>query len=138
MDFKPFAEGPARPKQVLSLGFYRTGSQSLKDALTILGYRDVFHCSATAEDFGKLRGYEQSSSRQHPLCRLPSYRGKTWSRDQWNAYFGPCEALTDVTPFTEPLLRDFPEAREFLYIGSLTCGSEASRGLWCCLLPKDS
>ncbi|KAJ5553246.1 P-loop containing nucleoside triphosphate hydrolase protein [Penicillium frequentans] len=63
MSFNPFAESPTRPKQVISLGFYRTGSHSLKKALAIPGYR---------------------------------------------------EALTDVTPFAEPLLKAFPEARVIL------------------------
>lgn len=52
--------------------------------------------------------YEQSSRRQHRLST--SYTGKTWSREQWNEYFGPCEALTDVTPFSDQLLREFPDA----------------------------
>ncbi|CAM1501349.1 Fc.00g105110.m01.CDS01 [Cosmosporella sp. VM-42] len=80
--FVPFASGPTRPKEVLSLGFYRTGSHSLKQALTILGYRDVIHSSAMTADVSK--------------------------------YFGPCEALTDVTPFAEPLLRAYPKARVIL------------------------
>ncbi|KAJ5691985.1 P-loop containing nucleoside triphosphate hydrolase protein [Penicillium macrosclerotiorum] len=45
---------------------------------------------------------------------LPTYTGHTWSQDDWNAYFGPCEALTDVTSFAEPLLREFPEVRVIL------------------------
>ena len=112
MDFKPFVEGPPRPKQVISLGFYRTGSHSLKEALTILGYRDVFHSSEMAKDMKKWAGMNKAADDNIPC--LPSYTGKTWTRDQWNQYFGPSEALTDVTPFAEPLLREFPEARVIL------------------------
>ncbi|KAJ5097338.1 P-loop containing nucleoside triphosphate hydrolase protein [Penicillium angulare] len=108
MDFKQFAEGPTRPKQVISLGFYRTGSHSLKAALTILGYRDVFHSSAMAKDVAKWVGMDKAADDK--ISYLPSYTGRTWSRDDLNRYFGPCEALTDVTPLAEPLLREFPEA----------------------------
>lgn len=110
--FKPFAEGPVRPKQILSLGFYRTGSQSLAEALTILGYQDVFHSSAMVYDPEKWVGIEVAADDNIPC--LPSYTGRTWTRDDWNSYFGPCEALTDVTPFAEGLIREFPEARVIL------------------------
>lgn len=55
MNVKPFADGPAalNIEQVISLGFYRTGSQSLAEALTILGYRDVYHSSAMVYDAEK-------------------------------------------------------------------------------------
>lgn len=112
MSFKPFAEGPARPKQVISLGFYRTGSHSLKEALTILGYHDVFHSSVIAKDPAKWVGLNRAADDNIPC--LPTYTGQTWSRDDWNQYFGPSEALTDVTPFAEPLLKAFPEAQVIL------------------------
>lgn len=109
---KPVAEGPTRAKQVISLGFYRTGSQSLAEALTILGYRDVYHSSAIVYDADKWIGMDMTADDNIPC--LPSYTGRTWTRDDWNSYFGPCEALTDVTPFADPLLRAFPEARVIL------------------------
>ncbi|KAJ5180699.1 P-loop containing nucleoside triphosphate hydrolase protein [Penicillium capsulatum] len=112
MQFKPFAEGPIRPKQIISLGFYRTGSQSLAEALTILGYRDVYHSSAMVDDAAKWVG--MGIAADDNIACLPSYTGRTWARDDWNNYFGPCEVLTDVTPFADPLLRAFPEARVIL------------------------
>ncbi|KAJ5122241.1 P-loop containing nucleoside triphosphate hydrolase protein [Penicillium atrosanguineum] len=112
MSFKPFAEGPDRPKRVISLGFYRTGSHSLKHALTILGYQDVFHSSAMAEDADKWVGLGAAADANIPC--LPTYTGRTWTRKDWNAYLGPCEALTDIAPFAYPLLREFPEAKIIL------------------------
>ncbi|KAJ5554170.1 P-loop containing nucleoside triphosphate hydrolase protein [Penicillium frequentans] len=94
MSFKPFAEGPTRLKQVISFGFYRTGSHFLKESLTILGYHDVFHPSAMASDPAK---WDEPG---------PGTTGTDIS--------GPSEALTDVTPFTEPLLKAFTEARVIL------------------------
>jgi hypothetical protein len=112
MSFKPYVEGPTRPKQVISLGFYRTGSHSLKEALTILGYRDVFHSSGIINDHLKWVGMNQAADDNIPC--LPTYTGRTWLRDDWNQYLGPSEALTDVTPFAESLLNAFPEARVIL------------------------
>ena len=112
MSFVPFATGPTRPKEVISLGFYRTGSHSLKEALTILGYKDVFHSSAMAADTDKWPGMAAAADAN--IACLPSYNGHTWSRDDFDKYLGPCEALTDVTPFAEPLLRAYPEARVIL------------------------
>lgn len=110
-NFQPFAKGPPRPKQILSLGFYRTGSLSLKEALTILGYKDVFH----SEDIRELPGFVGfGAPADDNIPSLPTYTGKTWSRDQWDQYFGPCEALTDVTVYSLPLLRAYPEAKVIL------------------------
>jgi hypothetical protein len=109
--FKPFAEGEPCPKQVLSLGFYRTGSRSLKEALTILGYKNVFHSSGIT-DIGQMVGFGAGADDNIPS--LPTYTGKTWTREQWDEYFGPCEALTDVTPYALPMLRTYPEAKVIL------------------------
>ncbi|KAJ5987140.1 P-loop containing nucleoside triphosphate hydrolase protein [Penicillium sp. IBT 35674x] len=112
MSFKLFAEGPTRPKQVTSLGFDHTGSHSLEKALTILGYHDVFYSSAMSKDPAKWVGLNRAAEDNIPC--LPTYTGRTWSRDDWNQCFGPSEALTDVMPFAEPLLKAFPEARVIL------------------------
>lgn len=92
MNVKPFADGPAalNIEQVISLGFYRTGSQSLAEALTILGYCDVYHSSAMVYDAEKWVGMGIAADDNIPC--LPSYTGRTWTRDDWNSYFGPCEA----------------------------------------------
>ena len=108
----PFAEGPIREKKVLSLGFYRTGSQSLSEALTILGYKDVFHSSSIMSSPDRWLGFQEAVDHNTPC--LPTYTGRDYTRAEWDAYFGPCEALTDVTPFTYPLLRAYPEAQVIL------------------------
>lgn len=108
----PFTSGPVREKKVISLGFFRTGSNSLQEALNILGYRDVFHSSAMARSPEKWIGLAAAADANIPC--LPSYTGRTYTREDWDVYFGPCEALTDVTPFAEPLLNAYPEARVIL------------------------
>lgn len=107
-DFTPFAEGPPRPKQVISLGAFRTGSHSLAEALRILGYRDVYHSHALSPEHHKWRGL--GAAADDNIACLPTYTGRTWTRGDFDAYFGPCEALTDVTPLAEPLLDAYPEA----------------------------
>lgn len=98
---------------MISLGFYRTGSQSLKEALTVLGYRDVFHSSCLGEDLDKWSALSTISDDN--IACLPSYTGREYTtREEWDAFFGPCEALTDVTPFGPSLLRAYPEAKVIL------------------------
>lgn len=112
-DIVPFAPGPPRRKEVISLGFYRTGSQSLKEALTILGYRDVFHSSSLGEDLDKWSALSTISDDN--IACLPSYTGREYTnREEWDAFFGPCEALTDVTPYAASLLKVYPEAKVIL------------------------
>lgn len=111
-NFIPFKEGVTRPKQVLSFGLYRTGSQSLAEALSILGYRDVYHSASISDNFDRVKGLGIAADDNIPC--LPSYTGKTWTRKDWDAYFGPCEALTDVTPFAEVMLEAYPEAKVIL------------------------
>ena len=110
--FVPFAEGPKRQKQVLSLGFFRTGSHSLKAALEILGLQDVFHTAVIATQPPKWNMFERAAD-DNIVC-LPTYTGRTWDRTAWDEYFGPCEALTDVTPFAESLINAYPEAKVIL------------------------
>jgi hypothetical protein len=112
LNHTPFPPGPVRSKKILSLGFYRTGSQSLKEALTILGYQDVFHSSVLGEDLDKFKALEAVADAN--IACLPSYNGRAFSREDWDEYFGPCEALTDVTPFSHALLRAYPEAKVIL------------------------
>ncbi|KAG9251826.1 uncharacterized protein F5Z01DRAFT_638811 [Emericellopsis atlantica] len=108
----PFSDGPLREKKVLSLGFYRTGSQSLKEALTILHYKDVFHSSAIMDAPAKFASL--GAAADDNIACLPSYTGRHWNRAQWDRLFGPCEALTDVTPYSLDLLRAYPEAKVIL------------------------
>lgn len=108
----PFAPGPPRLKQVLSLGFYRTGSQSLMEALTILGYRDVFHSSTLGESIEKWASLGVVADDN--IACLPTYTGQDYGREDWDVYLGPCEALTDVTPFAASLLKAYPEAKVIL------------------------
>ncbi|CAH0055181.1 unnamed protein product [Clonostachys solani] len=81
----PFAKGPKRPKQIISLGLYRTGSQSLKEALASLDIVTSF-----------------------------IHRHHSNTREDWDAYQGSCEALTDITPFAESRLNAYPEAHVIL------------------------
>lgn len=113
MSLVPFADGKPRPKKILSLGLFRTGSQSLAEALRILGYRDVFHTTFFIDgDLNKWNGI--SAAADDNISCLPTFTGRNWSLKDWEAYFGPCEALTDVPQFAEPLLETYPEARVIL------------------------
>jgi hypothetical protein len=75
--------GPVvRPKKVLAMGFFRTGSVSLARALQILGYDKVFHFTmldgdeAVIMDFGT-RCWDATMS------SLPSYNGEGFTRTDY-------------------------------------------------------
>ncbi|KAL4896286.1 hypothetical protein BDV59DRAFT_199487 [Aspergillus ambiguus] len=112
MAYVPFAPGAPRPKKVISLSFYRTGSLSLKTALTTLGYQNVFHVMDMADSLDKWAGLDAAVNDN--IACIPSYTGRTWTRRELDTYFGACEAITDIPQLMEPLLREYPEARVIL------------------------
>ena len=105
-----------RQTKVISLSAFRTGSQSLQEALRILGYRDVFHsCTLTGDMPDIVAGWSAlGQAADANISCIPSYTGQAYSRDDWDAMFGPCEALTDVTPFAESLVSAYPDAKFIL------------------------
>lgn len=100
-----------RQKQVLGLGFYRTGSQSLKEALTILGYKDVWHAS-TNRTMTAWRALSKAADAN--ITSISTYNGQGYGREQWDEIFASSEALTDVTPFSLSLLSAYPDAKVIL------------------------
>ncbi|KAK6070569.1 hypothetical protein SCUP515_08394 [Seiridium cupressi] len=103
--------------QVLALGLSRSGTDSLRAALTILGYRNVYH------------GWFISTVQQSdpglwcPLMRR-KYSGEFVAaklaadtlRAEFDKVLGNCEAVTDVPcfVFAEELIKAYPEAKVVL------------------------
>ncbi|KJZ69100.1 hypothetical protein HIM_11507 [Hirsutella minnesotensis 3608] len=106
---------PKRELQVLALGLPRTGSASIAEALTILGYKDVYHglnVLDSPEDWSLLGSAADAS-----FSILPTYTGKPFKRKQWDELFGPCEAVTDLAAiFATQLIEVYPEAKVILVI----------------------
>lgn len=103
----------SRPMQVLALGFPRTGTSSVCEALTLLGYQNVYHgikSIDTPEDWVVF-----SRAADATFSNLPSYTGKPFSRTEWDELFGDCEAVTDMgAMFGAQLIEAYPEAKVVL------------------------
>lgn len=102
-----------RPVKVLSVGLPRTGSYSMSLALEKLGYKDVYHCMHTLDRADHWMFFGAASDALFPS--LPSYNGKGMTAAEWDEFFGPYEAITDIAgPFSESLIQCYPEAKVIL------------------------
>lgn len=104
---------PARTVKILSVGLPRTGSFSMSLALEKLGYKDVYHCMHTLDRADHWMFFGAASDALFPT--LPTYNGKGMTAADWDEFFAPYEAITDIAgPFSESLIRCYPEAKVIL------------------------
>ncbi|KAJ4397509.1 hypothetical protein N0V93_001740 [Gnomoniopsis smithogilvyi] len=99
---------PMRETQVLSMGIIRTGSSSITEALTILGYQDVHHgITATPRDWPIINDVCDAT-----FHSLTTYTGKPFTAADWDLLFGRCEAITDMGSFFAlELIKAYPSAK---------------------------
>ncbi|KAG9254842.1 P-loop containing nucleoside triphosphate hydrolase protein [Emericellopsis atlantica] len=104
---------PKRDMKVLSLGLPRTGSTSMAEALTILGYKDVHH---TSKYINRLNDWVLlSAAADATFPCLPTYTGKPWTREDWDQLYGSHEACTDAASMFGPeLIAAYPDAKVIL------------------------
>ncbi|KAL1887815.1 hypothetical protein Sste5346_009990 [Sporothrix stenoceras] len=99
------------PMKVLLLGLGRTGTASMRDAMTQLGYVDTYHM--------------MSCSIENPpdaLLWMDALRakydgiGKPFERKDWDKLLGRCQAVCDwpAVAFAEELIAAYPEAKVVL------------------------
>ncbi|KAJ4045914.1 hypothetical protein NW758_006106 [Fusarium oxysporum] len=106
---------PKRDMKVLCLGLPRTGTASMAEALTVLGYKDVFHGLKILDDKEAWKNLERATDASFP--NLPTYTGKPFTRQQWDEIWGECEATTDVASIYAPrLIETYPNAKVILVI----------------------
>ncbi|KAL4724673.1 hypothetical protein ACLX1H_008115 [Fusarium chlamydosporum] len=106
---------PKREMKVLSLGLPRTGSASMAEALTILGYKDVYHGIQAIDRNQDWMVMERACDASFP--NLPSHTGKPLTREEWDELWGHCEATTDVASlFASQLIETYPDAKVILTI----------------------
>ncbi|KAI0849531.1 P-loop containing nucleoside triphosphate hydrolase protein [Daldinia vernicosa] len=106
---------PNRELKVLALGLPRTGSSSIAEALTILGYKDVLH-GFNILDSPEVWSFMNRAA-DASFATLPTYTGKPFTRKEWDELFGASEAATDVAAvFATQLIEVYPEAKVILVI----------------------
>ncbi|KAK1144132.1 hypothetical protein N8T08_005794 [Aspergillus melleus] len=101
------------PMRVLSFGLFRTGTDSLTEALRILGYNEAYH------------GYQlMLSNPRDGEMWMRALRakfdgiGKPFGREEWDKLLGHCQAVCDVPAlcFAEELIEAYPEAKVILTV----------------------
>ncbi|KAI5360413.1 hypothetical protein Slin15195_G083370 [Septoria linicola] len=96
------------PMKVLVLGMPRTGTNSLRDALKMLGFDECYHQATLIQnpDDGAM------------WMRAFSARGtsRAFKREDWDALLGHCQAVCDIPAvhFAQDLIDAYPEAKAIL------------------------
>ncbi|KPM42989.1 hypothetical protein AK830_g3575 [Neonectria ditissima] len=112
------AAKPKREMKVLALGLPRTGTASIAEALTVLGYKDVYHGIKAIDHDKDWEVFNRAADGSFPV--LPTYTGKPFTRQQWDELFGHCEGVTDVAaPFASQLIETYPDAKVLLVVRDL-------------------
>ncbi|KAK7430916.1 hypothetical protein QQZ08_002444 [Neonectria magnoliae] len=109
------AAKPKREMQVLAPGLLRTGTASIAEALTMLGYKDVYHGIKAIDNDKDWEIFSRAADATFPV--LPTYTGNPFTREQWDELFGHCEGITDLAaPFAPQLIETYPEAKVLLVV----------------------
>ncbi|KAH7154671.1 P-loop containing nucleoside triphosphate hydrolase protein [Fusarium sp. MPI-SDFR-AT-0072] len=107
-----------REMKVLALGLPRTGSASIAEALTILGYKGVHHGLKAIDSLDDWKVINRAADATFPV--LPTYTGEPFTRDEWDELYGPCEAGTDMAAlFATQLIKVYPNAKVILVVRDL-------------------
>ncbi|KAK0623867.1 hypothetical protein B0T14DRAFT_428376 [Immersiella caudata] len=112
---KTAADQPKREMRVLCLGLFRTGTYSMAQALTTLGFKNVYHGLNSLGNNADWAVLDNAADATFPT--LPTYRGpgKPFTRDEWDQIWGSCEAVTDVASiYGATLARAYPDAQVVL------------------------
>ncbi|KAK3396770.1 hypothetical protein B0T20DRAFT_454189 [Sordaria brevicollis] len=117
----PRVRDPSRPLQLICVGFPRTGTESLAQALTHLGYSHVYHGWDIVYDpsdlcyspgwvkLARKKFYPPPVSSTHDLSQ-PSQ--PVISKEDFDELLGHCQAVTDApaSVFASELITAYPEA----------------------------
>lgn len=104
-----------REMKVLCLGLFRTGTYSMSQALTTLGYANVYHGLNSLGKNDDWATLDKAADATFPS--LPTYRGpgNPFTREEWDQIWDSCEAVTDVASvFGASLVQAYPEAQVIL------------------------
>ncbi|KAJ7203985.1 P-loop containing nucleoside triphosphate hydrolase protein [Mycena rebaudengoi] len=104
--------GAARtvPMKVLVLGYCRTGTSSMRTALQMLGYSEIYHMQSV------LGNPLEAAMWQEAMDAKFLGKGKKYGRAEWDQLLGHCQAVTDAPAmlFSEDLIAAYPDAKVIL------------------------
>ncbi|KAK8182061.1 hypothetical protein IWZ00DRAFT_446591 [Phyllosticta capitalensis] len=99
------------PMEVLVLGVSRTGTSSTREALKILGFRDVYDYDYMTWHWGHAELWSKA-------IRAKWEGGPPMTRDDWDTLLGRCRAVVDnpANLFGKELSEVYPEAKIVLNV----------------------
>ncbi|KAJ7775346.1 P-loop containing nucleoside triphosphate hydrolase protein [Mycena metata] len=102
---------PARkvPMEILVLGFCRTGTASMRAALSVLGYGGAHHIGRVMQNPGEIAAWNAAiDSKFQPTGR--------YNHPNWDQLLGEFRVVADVPGilFAEELIQAYPDARVIL------------------------
>lgn len=102
--------------QVLALGMSRSGTESLRRALIILGYDHVYHGYDTIEDYGVIGWKPWTMLARRKFGKHGQNGDSGIGREDFDELIGHCEAVTDqpCAIFAPELIKAYPEAKVIL------------------------
>lgn len=94
------------PMRVLVFGLMRTGTSSIRVALSRLGFDDVYHMTCVFRDPDDAQWWLRAGEAKW------NNKG-TFTRQDWDRLLGHCQAVCDLPPaaFAEELIAAYPEAK---------------------------
>ncbi|KAJ7032612.1 P-loop containing nucleoside triphosphate hydrolase protein [Mycena alexandri] len=118
------------PMRVLVLGFFRTGTASMRGALETLGYKHTHHMDDV------LRNPVEVDMWTEAIEAKFFGKGQPYGRADWDRVLGHCQAVTGVPAilFSEDLIAAYPEAKVILTIRDPTewwTSYNDLQGIWC-------
>ncbi|KAL2863981.1 sulfotransferase family protein [Aspergillus lucknowensis] len=135
-----------KPMQVLALGMSRSGTESLRRALIILGYDHVYHGFDMSESTPmKWKQWALLGRRKYGIAGTTHKGDPELSRADFDAIIGHAEAVTDqpCAIFAPELIRCYPEAKVILNYRDVDAWYDSitalilpqARGFWYHVLP---
>ncbi|CZT15716.1 uncharacterized protein RCC_01550 [Ramularia collo-cygni] len=98
------------PMEVLSLGFSRTGTLSMREALDILGYPNPYHFSSFYDNVRECDMWRDL------IASKFEGKGPPVTKEDFDGLLGHCGAVTDIPChlFAEELMEFYPDAKVVL------------------------
>ncbi|KAI9368051.1 hypothetical protein BJX61DRAFT_525687 [Aspergillus egyptiacus] len=135
-----------KPMQVLALGMSRSGTESLRRALIILGYDHVYHGFDMSESTPmQWKEWAVLGRRKFGLTGTTHKGDPLITRDDFDSILGHSEAVTDqpCAIFAADLIKAYPEAKVILNHRNVDSWYESitalilphARGFWYHVLP---
>jgi hypothetical protein len=98
------------PMEVLSLGLHRTGTLSMQEAYSILGYQNPYHYASLVSNVKDADMWNEALRAKY------SGKGRPYGRAEFDQLLGHCGAVTDtpICNFWKELIEAYPEAKVVL------------------------